>query len=235
MENYGYSNYINSVAQEFGGDFSRPTKFVMDLTFPSNFMADIYKPQMDVLCKNVQLPGVGNGAVELRYKGHNIYIPGRTNYGQDLNLTFYVDEKHNIKQGLERWVRMLDPKNLSGEGAEGVPNSKVGMLKLTALNFDENQQAKVYTFHNIFPTTVSSPNFGGDSPSSVNEISVTFFYSHYYVSNTDLNLVGEVNEFMNGIVNDVTEGIGNLFGVDGRVIRKGLPAIVDIFKKGNRW
>lgn len=235
MEDYGYSNYINSVAQEFGGDFSRPTKFAMDLTFPSGFMGDVYKAQMDVLCKTAQLPSVSNGAVEIRYKGHNIYVPGRVNYSQDLNITFYVDDRHNIKQGLERWIRMLDPKNITGEGMEGVANSKVGFLKLTALNFDENQQAKVYSFYNVFPTSITSPNFGSDSPSSVNEITVSFFYSYYYVADSDLNLVGKVNDFMNGIVNDITGGIGDIFGIDGRVIRRGLPAVIDLFRKGNRW
>ena len=227
-----YGDYVNSTMQEYGGELSRPTKFNMYLTAPVSLNATQY----DILCKNVQIPNIKHDIIELKYKGHDIKITGRTNYDQTFSVTFYLDEYHKIRDAMDTWVRLIDNKEMSGKNENIAPSDRYGSIKISAKNFDEVYVPYQYEFLNVFPISVSGPEYNTEGVSSVNEVTVEFAYSVFLSApGTGTNYSTLFQDAVNDIMDTGFEKLGSLFPwADDKTFRNTVPAIVDIFAKVNR-
>ena len=227
-----YGDYVNSTLQEYGGELSRPTKFNMYLTAPKS----IDSTQYDVLCKTIQIPNIKHDDIELKYKGHNLKITGRTNYDQTFSVTFYLDEYHKIRDSIDNWIRMLDPKEISGKSSSASPDNRYGSIKVSARNFNEDFVTYEYQFNDVYPISVSGPEYNTEGVSSVQEITIEFGYS-YFVSGAGggINFSTILQDTVNDIMDKGFEKLGSLFPwADDKTFRNTVPAAVDIFKKLKR-
>jgi hypothetical protein len=227
-----YGDYVNSTMQQFGGDLGRATKFSFLITIP--FTTTGSPEQFDILCKNVNIPNVRNDSIEFKYKGHDIKIPGRTNYDQTLSATFYLDEFHDIRSSIDEWIRVLDGDVISGEAPFSERSKNYGTIQVRAQNFDESADNKMYTFYNVYPISVGGPEYNTEGVSSVQEITLEFAFSYFIVEDGTFNPSRIFEDFKNKVVDMGVDKLKNLFGGDEKTYRSGIPAAIDFFRKTKR-
>ena len=167
-------DYINQA----GGNLARPTKFTAMLSPPS-FTGD--SKIFDILCKTAGVPETTNTTIDLKIKGHDIKIPGRTQQQQEITVSFYLSEDHQLRKVFYDWVSLIDNRNpalLSGKTFKGT--EKYGSLVLIARDFSEsNTPVEKYTFERLFPTGVSGFEFNSEGVNDVMEFTVTFSYYRF--------------------------------------------------------
>lgn len=231
----GYGDYVNGVMQEYGGELGRQTKFTVYLDIPRRISLNYgIMTQFDLLCKTITLPNVKQDPIEVKYKGHDIKLVGRTNFDQTFSVTLYVDELHQLRFALDNWIRMIDNKAISGENEELKREDMMGTLKVVSKNFDEDTTTREYEFHNVFPISVSAPEFAGDAPSAVQEITVEFGYSFFESREPGgLNFKHSIEDFTYNITNNIIDHFGgeNLTVINSSVGRSAGIATIDFFKK----
>jgi hypothetical protein len=228
-----YGDYVNSTLQQYGGDLSRPTKFSMLLEPPAiGDLTSLDSTQFDILCKTVNIPVVKNEPIEVKYKGHDIKVVGRTNFEQTFSVTLYVDDKHHIRTILDEWIRYIDNQIISGENQSLSRDQMFGQAKIIAQNFDENYTQKEYIFYNVFPISISGPEYNTEGVSSVQEFTVDFAFSYFNLANGALINPNKIFEDTKNKIIDM--GINKLaatFGGNQKTYRRGIPAAIDLFKK----
>ena len=223
-----YGDYVNSTVQKYGGDLARPTKFSMFLNLPT-FLSNLENgTKLDVLCKNVTLPSLRNEPIELKYKGHTLKIKGRANYNQTIAVTFYLDEKYEIYNMFSNWIRKTDNEIISGEkNEEGV----YGLAKILVKSFSESANTAEFTFYDLFPISIGELEYNTSSTSSINEFTVEFAYSYFKTGENTRDFNNIFEDAKNKIIDKALDKVGGIFGLDGKDLRKSVPAAVDIFKK----
>jgi len=197
---------ISSTLMQAGGNFARPTKYSMILTVPVP-IRNIYGESLDVLCKNIQAPGIINESYEIKIKGQTLKIPGRTQQTQEITIVFYVDEKYKIRKLFQDWILGLDNRNpvKRSNGNASIINTRdfYGELELIGRDFAETTNKPVsFRFENVFPISIGELEFDSTNKDSLSEISVTFAYSRY---NT-------FNELSNDLLDDIDSNINQLKG-----------------------
>jgi len=207
----------NSVLYKAAGNVARQTKFKTFLTLPTFLFNSMSADNYDILCKNITIPSLKNETIEIKYKGHNIQIPGRSDYEKTISLTFILDEKHSLKEDLDNWISGLDatfinPNSISEafQNATDESNERFGSLTVTADNWKDQGQFS-YVFSDLFPISVSGPEFSGDSISTIIELTVEFSYSFYETKTENPEGAG----FITGLVNSVIDGVANLIKTTG--------------------
>ena len=235
-----YGDYVNSTVQKFGGDLARPNKFSITLGMPKNIGLSKLKsknipPKFDVLCKSISIPALRNEPIEVKYKGHNLKVMGKTNFEQTINVTLYLDENHDLFSFVHSWLNAMDKKTIDSEISANSKTGKktedlLGNLVVKALNFDENFQKEIYEFKNVYPTAISELAFSSDTQGSVSEVTIEFAYSSYTVKDGPF-------DFSNIIMDGIQKGMDTAMdwlGLDEsgkKVVNKGIPAAIDFFQK----
>jgi hypothetical protein len=176
---------ISTALYQAGGNFARGTKFSIIINTPPR-LNSIYSKYYDVLCKTTGIPTVTHTPIEMKVKGQNVKIPGRTQQDQNIQITFYLDEYLDIRQMFQEWIYHLDnhnPLNPNEQnGSITTYDDLYGSMTLTAKSFDENQSVKTFTFYDVFPTNLENVNYGAEDKDNILEQPVTFSYSRYETS-----------------------------------------------------
>jgi hypothetical protein len=232
-----YGNYLNNTIQTIGGDLSRPSKFKIIMSLPERLKLDEVKQfpkKLDILAKNFTIPAIKNETIEIKYKGHNLPIIGRSNFEQIFTISFYLDEPQVLRSILDGWIRELDKdifgknKNKSYFNHKG-NSEKFGNIIIESLNYDENSATRKFEFFNVYPVNVGGIAFSTDSPSNITEITVEFAYSHFKLLKGDFDLSNifedTVNSAMDSILNTIFPD------QDSGEVRKSTAAVLDIFKQ----
>jgi hypothetical protein len=205
-----YGQYAVSALNSTGGDLARQTKFNIFITLPSKFehpKKKTFGDKIDILAKTVNIPNIKHDFIDFKYKGHSIPIAARTNFDQGLSITFYLDEVHEIRSVLDEWARSCD-QTVFGESTNKLNTSeRYGSLKIQANNFDDTSVSKGYEFFNVFPTSVSSPEFSSDAQSTVIEITVEFSYSYYILKEGSSNLGNIFENLKNKAINAIGDAL----------------------------
>ena len=224
-----YGNYVNATVEKYGGDLSRQTKFTVDLTLPDPVSRKLDKRTYDVMCKSLTVPTTKMEPIEVKYKGHSIPTMGRVQYEQTVTLTFILDDKHQIREIMKNWIEGLDDWNTGKKTTESLDlkSNKKGEIKLSAKDFLEQFSPAVYTFKNVYPTSVAGLEYDGTSTSVFNEITVDFAFTH--IESTMEEGVDFSNLFED-ILGGITAGISTaIFGNEERL--DVVPALGDFFSK----
>ena len=162
---------IQDTLTQYGGNFARPTKFNVKINPPKSTAG----PIIDVLCKSVSLPEITQEPIELTFKGHKITVPGRTNQSQTITMTFYLDERYNLRKIFEEWIGLTDEHYYAGNGQRDV-SDKFGNMILETVDYSEQSVTGAYVFDNIYPTSVGEVEFSAVDRDSIQEITITFSY-----------------------------------------------------------
>lgn len=83
------------------------TLFRWNMTF-SKFPTSLQGSQptiqdLNLRCETSEIPKATNQSIQLNVRGHRIKMPGITEYGQTLNITFVETVDNKIKQFLKSW------------------------------------------------------------------------------------------------------------------------------------
>jgi len=229
-----YGNYVNSTLEQYGGDLARQTKFNITISLPNKLsVADAkrFPSTLNVLGKGLALPNITHETLEFKYKGHGIPVPARTNFDQSFSITFYLDDAQILRAVLDEWIRGIDSLILGGSSNNLKHTEYYGKILIEALDFDETSVTKGYEFFNIFPKSVSAPEFSSDATSSVIEITVEFAYSYFKTREGTLNVSNIFEDVKNKVMDSAFSAIGDLIGDSGNDVRRKTAAAVDIFKK----
>ena len=173
---------ISSALYQAGGNFARGTKFSVLLYTPSR-ISTIYSKYYDVLCKSTGIPTVTHTPIEVKIKGQNIKIPGRTQQDQNIQLTFYLDENTDLRTMLQNWIYEMDnynPLNTTSQtGSITTYDDLYGNMTLKIKDFNENFDVKTYVFYDVFPVNIENVNYGAEDKDTILEQPVTFAYSWF--------------------------------------------------------
>jgi len=102
---------VNQILAGIGGDFGRQTKYRVLFPFPdqvSKLVPRMGQQQIDVLAKSVQIPEIKNEPIEMKYMGHDLAVFGRSNFDLNFTITFYNDEKNELRKLFYKWIIALD-------------------------------------------------------------------------------------------------------------------------------
>jgi len=243
---------VNTLLYSAGGDLSRPTRYRLKLSVPTSIMSMALPPDrtLDILCKGFSIPERKVEVLDYKYRGRTAPIPGPTTNINQITMTLILDDAHRMKSIFDEWlVRMDLREDISTGGAfsggssifdMGVAGTIDGMyttLTFSAMNWEEDEEMATYTFYGVYPSSVGEIQYSTDSPSSTQELTVTFSFITFAINKTGIDLLdsllGGVNNIVNGAKNFVTGQIqGAINSVTGG-IGKGLVKAVDIF--GNGW
>jgi len=229
-----YGSYGNLVAQQFGGDFSRQTRYNVTLSLPIETdlknQSDKFTPIFDVLAKSVELPPIQHTLLEAKYKGHTIPYLGRTHFGNTISITFYSDDTQYLRHVLDEWTRGLDDFVLGGSPLNFTVPQRLGALEVQSLDYDETVPVRKYQFYNVFPTSISGASFNSEAQGSIVEFTVEFTFSHFKTLEGEKSLANIFEEFKNEAVN---KGISYLTGAGSEAtgsLKKTTAAVIDVFE-----
>ena len=215
------------------GDGARATKYDVAFAF-SNPAAFPQAKDLAILCKATQFPGISHSTINLQYKGRSIPIRGQTKYSQTWECSFYLPENHALKQAFEAWVAALDEMtyynqtpNSYEKGTRAAHRTKeyVTDVTLYQLSFDETKETCKYTLYNVFPIEVAPIQASADSPGAIEELVVTFSYSHFLmqaskgnsrfnnlISQVDSAGLNIVTDSLNSFLASASEMVSNVAG-----------------------
>jgi len=232
---------VNQTLNAALGDGSRSTHYRVLAQAPAALgklqsMVDGFpnSSDIDVMAKGVTIPGIEHTPIEISIQGHKVPVWGKTNYLQAFSITFYVDDKHSIRNLFAAWIKAIDPTMYSnsnstdpfdteqGKTSDGTEN-KVGAMKdlavpltVQVMDFAEEFVSAEYVFESCYPVSVEGVTFDGSATSQLQEISVAFKCQSYeYRKGTDLldmgsNLVngalGSISSALSGGVTDAISG-----------------------------
>ncbi len=162
-----------------GGNFSRPTRYTAIITLPGVVGSPDDSAMLDLLCKSVKLPDTTMEPIDIKYKGHNVKIPGRVNQEQQVDCTFYLDEDHNSHQVLTDWLQLMD-RYFYDDLDDGPYYQFYGTIELIQRDFDESSaRLATYNFDLAYPISVSGFEYGANSNSEIHEFTVSFAFTRY--------------------------------------------------------
>jgi hypothetical protein len=226
-----YGNYINNTVQQYGGDLARQTKYSVNISLPQYFKTSGDKEFpviLNVLAKNFSIPNIRQDILEFKYQGHSIPLPGRTNFEQTFSLTFYLDDKHTLRSVLDEWIRSSDLTVLGDSKNYLEPSEKFGSIEILAKDFEETTSTRKYIFLNVFPLSISGPEFSSEGVSSIVEVTVEFSYAYFITKEGDKSLVNMFEDAKNALVDTAYKKV---FGAVAEGARSTTKAVIDLFKK----
>ena len=160
----------------FGG--ARQSLFQVQFNNPANSVADIKLPFM---CKASSLPASNLGNIIVPYFGRKINLAGDRTF-EAWSITVINDEDFLIRNAMEQWTNSIQSLegNLRQFGSAAPllykSDAKITQYSKTGLPIRE------YTFHGIYPASVSAITMDWGSTDAIEEFTVSFQYDWWDVS-----------------------------------------------------
>jgi len=160
-----------------GGEFARPTKYTVMVMRPP-LLETGEEISLDIMCNAVTIPEISHEPMEMKFKGHAVRIPGRTNQAQEVTMTFYLDERYNTKNIFQEWIDFIDPRYYAGNTPAPQTNmEKYGSIIVIARDYSESGvSVEEFNFERVFPISITELAYSADQKDTVMEFSVTFAY-----------------------------------------------------------
>lgn len=158
---------------------ARANKYKVYFSFPNAVapIAGVTTEILSLICHNCDgFPERSVGSSDIFVQGRKVTIPKQGENGGTWSATFYNDEEHKFRNSFLAWERAIDhvPTNVS----TGNVNDVMTSLKVAQLD-SANNETVVYTFYNVFVSSVGSIGFDGTSAADPETFQVTFTYSYY--------------------------------------------------------
>ena len=213
------------------GDGARSTKYdvAFQFTNPSMFPS---AQNVAVMVKTTAFPGKLHQTIDFKYAGRSIPIRGQIKYTNTWECTFYLPQDHSIKKAFESWIDALDETVYF----ENTPNANVSRTRslhnrhgyttdiaIYQLDFTGQNQVARYILHNVFPIEVQPVTVNSDGPGDIEELSVTFSFSHYELETLKSSSGAFVDNLVNKISSELADVGSNLLNKLGSEIASFLP------------
>lgn len=213
------------------GEGARSTKFdvAFQFTNPSMFPS---AQNVAVMVKTTSFPAKQHQTIDFKYAGRSIPIRGQVKYSNTWECTFYLPQDHSIKKAFESWIDALD-ETVYFEQTPSVDVSRTRSLHnrsgystdiaIYQLDFTGQNQVARYTLHNVFPIEVQPVTVNSDGPGDIEELSVTFSFSHYELESLKSSSGAFVDNLVNKISGELADVGSNLLNKLGSEIASFLP------------
>ena len=222
---------VANLIQTAIGDGARTTKYdvAFQFTNPSMFPS---AQNVAVMVKTTAFPGKLHQTIDFKYAGRSIPIRGQVKYTNTWECTFYLPQDHSIKKGFESWIDALDETVYF----ENTPNANVSRARslhnrrgytteiaIYQLDFTGQDQVARYILHNVFPIEVQPVTVNSDGPGDIEELSVTFSFSHYELETLKSTSGAFVDNLVNKISSELADVGSNLLNKLGSEIASFFP------------
>jgi hypothetical protein len=211
------SSAVQNILQRTLGDLARATKYEVFFAF-TDPKVQLEKDALIAMGKTASFPGKTHTPIDLKYKGRSIPIKGQVKYTQTWDCTFYLTENHMLKNAFENWIEAIDQKhnyfdvnespNIPGIQAKHNKDGYTTELFIYQKNFNDEDAMAEYTLHNAFPIEVAAVQTNYESLGQVQEITITFSYSHF----TSQILKGQEGNFIDNLIGKLDLYATNLIG-----------------------
>lgn len=216
------------------GEGARSTKFdvAFQFTNPSMFPS---AQNVAVMVKTTTFPAKQHQTIDFKYAGRSIPIRGQVKYSNTWECTFYLPQDHSIKKAFESWIDALD-EMVYFENTPSVDVSRTRSLHnrsgystdiaIYQLDFTGQNQVARYTLHNVFPIEVQPLTVQSDGPGDIEELSVTFSFSHFELESLKSSSGAFVDNLVNKISGELSDIGSNLLNKLGSEIASFLPGSI---------
>lgn len=173
------------ISNALKGDGARSTKFeaVLELGGDDNGQGRTFQ----ALMKSQSFPGMKNNPVMYKYKGIDIPLRGNTKFDDTWSCTLLLQEDHEMKIFLEKWMTQLSHNDFSNQD---VDDAVIGTFRSGTLykgisiyqrNFDDSENMIQYVLHNAFPKNMNQVTVDYSALGEILQITVEFSFSHYTI------------------------------------------------------
>lgn len=222
---------VANLIQTAIGDGARTTKYdvAFQFTNPSMFPS---AQNVAVMVKTTSFPAKQHQTIDFKYAGRSIPIRGQVKYSNTWECTFYLPQDHSIKKAFESWIDALDETvyfedtpstNVSRTRSLHNRNGYTTDIAIYQLDFTGQNQVARYILHNVFPIEVQPLTVNSDGPGDIEELSVTFSFSHYELESLKSSSGAFVDNLVNKISSELSAVGSNLLNKLGSEISSFLP------------
>ena len=164
-----------------------PPPGVIDLLRSRGLDYTIDSPNIELLCKDVDLPGSNLQTFEVYddFAGVTEKMVQRRDHGDSIRMSFYVDVNYKVIDVFEGWMdyitNQIDPNVYKSKAATyrmRYPEQYRGQLFITKFEKDAYGTADTYSFVAAFPSAIKSTPLSY-SQSQIMELQVVFTYMRY--------------------------------------------------------
>ena len=225
---------VANLIQTAIGDGARTTKYdvAFQFTNPSMFPS---AQNVAVMVKTTSFPAKQHQTIDFKYAGRSIPIRGQIKYSNTWECTFYLPQDHSIKKAFESWIDALDETvyfedtpsaNVSRTRSLHNRNGYTKDIAIYQLDFTGQNQVARYILHNVFPIEVQPVTVNSDGPGDIEELSVTFSFSHYELETLKSSSGAFVDNLVNKISSELSAVGSNLLNKLGSEISSFLPGSI---------
>ena len=130
---------------------------------------------LEFLCKSASLPSSDVGDIEVFYRGRPVHVAGERTF-QPWVITVYNDTDFAIRDAFESWSHLIVNYNAT----DGHPTPLEYQVDATVFQLDRNGNTlKSYTFHDMWPVSVSQIDLGYDANQQIEEFQVQLQYNYF--------------------------------------------------------
>lgn len=130
---------------------------------------------LEFLCKAAQLPASDISDIEVYYRGRPVHVAGERTF-QPWTIAVYNDTDFVIRDAFEAWSHLMVNYNAT----DGRPTPLEYQVDATVYQLDRNGNTlKSYTFHDMWPTSVSAIELGYDQNQAIEEFQVNLQYNYF--------------------------------------------------------
>jgi hypothetical protein len=174
------------------GQGVKPNMFSIDIQWPAgNLVSGVpsdstEKDLINVLCKSAALPASNLGVIEVPFRGRTVKIAGDRTF-DTWTATFFNDKDMKIRSYFESWLESMNTHE-GNYSPNFIPNQTEGYMcdvkvkQLEKHGVEGGQVLREYVLKHSFPTNVSQIDLAYDSNDQVEEFSVEFQYSYWFVN-----------------------------------------------------
>lgn len=224
-----YQNKLN----QYIGDVARPTKFSICIMPPAElklkangneYANGAISAPLEYFCSATKFPGATQEAIDFKYFGRNIPVPGITTPTQEWTATFYNDEQHGIRKFFLDWLDVYQHWTYREDKPKAdIYKEQLPYLYIYQHDFALKNKTCAYILYGVFPTQIAEMDAQYSELNAVESFEVTFKYSYFDIHEIEKGataesikqeIKGAVNEMVNtviqGIMGTLKAGVDNL-------------------------
>lgn len=177
---------INDIRSQLALGGARASLFQVVFNNPGNSSGNLKVP---FLCKAAQMPASSLGTIEVPYFGRKIKLAGDRTFDA-WTVTIINDEDFLIRNAIEEWSNKINTflGNLRAFGTSA-PSQYKAEAQVTQFS-KVGDPIRTYTFHGIYPESVTAIDVDWANTDTIEEFQVTFQYDWWDVEGSTGNAGG---------------------------------------------
>ena len=174
---------IDDFKANVAGDFARPNLFQVDLSFPTEVIANAtgLSDLGKFTVRAANLPSSQMGIVEVPFRGRVLKIAGDRTF-EPWTITVMNDSAFVLRSAFELWASSIQAYNENFTSASGLGDAddatgyfadmKVHQLARDIKNGEKPKVLKSYKFYNIFPSAIAAIDLDYGNNDAIEEFTV---------------------------------------------------------------